>query len=248
VRVPRRYRPLAEALAVFGGATLVIVLLFVVARFVSVVNNFLHVLVALVFLYVPVAVAMRTGHDLRDWGFTARPLGKSLALAGAAFALVFPAFLAGFVLYYQVGCGHAPGGWEELLWPTGVCRRFVGWSGLASPRGPTDPWAAAFSQLVVVALPEELFFRGYLHRRLEEVWKPRFRFLGGGLGLALVVSSALFAVAHIVVELSPARIAVFFPGLLFGWLRSATGSILAPTLVHAGSNLFIEALHRTFIR
>ena len=35
----------------------------------------------------------------------------------------------------------------------------------------------------------------------------------------------------------PRGLSVFFPGLLFGWMRSATGSILAGTICHALSNL-----------
>ena len=227
----------------FGGATLVIAALFVVARFVSLVNDFLHVLVALVFLYTPVVIARRNGTDLVEYGFTLGPVKKGLGLTALCLLLVFPLFAVGFVLYYQLGCGTS-----ELLFPTGVCRRFVGWEGLTDPQPPRQVMSAAFAQVVVIALPEELFFRGYMLHRLEQVWKPRWRVLGGGLGLALVVSSLLFAVSHVVVDMTPARAAVFFPGLLFGWLRSATGSILAPTIVHAASNLYVESLFRTFIR
>jgi membrane protease YdiL (CAAX protease family) len=50
----------------------------------------------------------------------------------------------------------------------------------------------------------------------------------------------------VLVDFDARRLAVFFPGLLFGWMRSATGSILPGVLCHASSNLYIEALHRTF--
>jgi hypothetical protein len=70
--------------------------------------------------------------------------------------------------------------------------------------------------------------------------------LGGGIGKALVLSSALFALGHMLVVFDPRRLAVFFPGLLFGWLRSATGSILAGTICHAASNLFIHLLTRIY--
>ena len=48
-------------------------------------------------------------------------------------------------------------------------------------------------KLVVVALPEELFFRGFLLGLLEKRFPPRRRLLGGGIGLALVLSSLAFA-------------------------------------------------------
>ena len=88
-------------------------------------------------------------------------------------------------------------------------------------------------QLVVVALPEELFFRGCLHRLLEERFPPTRRWLGGGLGVALLLSSLAFALVHLPKNGDPRALATFFPGLLFGWMRSATGSIMPSVLVHA---------------
>jgi membrane protease YdiL (CAAX protease family) len=46
------------------------------------------------------------------------------------------------------------------------------------------------------------------------------------------------------VTLQPWRLATFFPGLLFGWLRARTGGVVAPAVAHALSNLlllFLEA-------
>ncbi len=39
-----------------------------------------------------------------------------------------------------------------------------------------------------------------------------------------------------------ARLAVFFPSLLFGWLRSRTGGIGASTVFHALCNTWSELL------
>ena len=49
------------------------------------------------------------------------------------------------------------------------------------------------TQLLVVALPEEAFFRGYVLSRLREVWPPRCRLWGVPFGRAHVLSAALFA-------------------------------------------------------
>ena len=81
----------------------------------------------------------------------------------------------------------------------------------------------------MVALPEELFFRGFLLGLLEQRFPPKRRILGGGVGLALVISAATFALIHLPKDGDPRALATFFPGLLFGWMRSATGSILAST-------------------
>ena len=66
------------------------------------------------------------------------------------------------------------------------------------------------------------------------------------MGRALVVSAALFAVGHVLVDGNPIRLAVFFPGLVFGWMRARTGSILPGLLFHAMCNLCSEVLHRSF--
>jgi len=39
----------------------------------------------------------------------------------------------------------------------------------------------------------------------------------------------------------PRALATFFPGLLFGWMRSSTKSILAGTLTHASSNILVAS-------
>ena len=104
----------------------------------------------------------------------------------------------------------------------------------------------AFSQLVVVAIPEELFFRGYLMGRLEHVWPPTHRLLGAPVGAALLVSSVLFALGHVLVVPNPQRLAVFFPALVFGWMRARTGSIAAGATFHALCNITSDVLHTSY--
>jgi hypothetical protein len=241
---------LRECLLLFAVATAVVAALWRLAGVVGFVDAYLPALVAIVFLYVPAAFIWRRGEELSSYGLTARPLGKSLALGLGAPAIVFPLFAAGFVVFYQQVCGVHDADWRWLrdVAPPGLCRRFLGWDGFAHPRLPKDALEALFSQLVVVALPEELFFRGLLLGRLEQALPPSRRVLGGGIGWALVLSALLFALGHVLVDLDPRRFAVFFPGLLFGWMRSATGSIMAGTLCHAAANMTIDTLHRTFFR
>ncbi|MBI4508933.1 MAG: CPBP family intramembrane metalloprotease [Deltaproteobacteria bacterium] len=237
-------RPALQAVVVFLGVTGFIALLFQLSRSASLVGSHLHALVAAVFLLVPSWIARRAREDLGEYGFSLRPAWPSLLMAAWVSAIVFSLFLVGFVLFYQATCGGTSWGLENLA--PGLCHRFVGWKGLAEPRAPMDFLDSAITQVVVVAVPEELFFRGYLLRRLEEAFPPRRRLLGGGIGIALATSALLFALGHVLVDGDFRRMAVFFPGLLFGWMRSATGSILAGSIVHAASNLYIEALHRTF--
>lgn len=98
--------------------------------------------------------------------------------------------------------------------------------------------------LFAVALPEEVFFRGFIQTRLALVMRRRLRILNAPVGLHIIVSSALFAISHLVAEPHPYRLAVFFPGLLFGWLREKTGGLLAPILFHAACNILLEFLVR----
>jgi len=101
-------------------------------------------------------------------------------------------------------------------------------------------------QFVVIALPEEAFFRGYLQTSLDRAWPPRWRILGADLGPGWLLASLIFAVGHYLTIRHPARLAVFFPALVFGWLRQRTRGIGAPVLFHAACNLFSAALGRGY--
>jgi membrane protease YdiL (CAAX protease family) len=93
---------------------------------------------------------------------------------------------------------------------------------------------------LLVALPEEFFYRGYLQPRLQR-WPSMASTLIRVAGLqvtgANVATSSLFAVAHFIVGGDPFRLAVFFPSLLFGALRDRTGTIATPLLFHAFCNI-----------
>ena len=101
-------------------------------------------------------------------------------------------------------------------------------------------------QILVVALPEELFYRGWM--QTSWAWSAPgrgVRVLGVRLGAGFLWTQILFAAGHLVV-LQPWRLATFLPGLWFGWLRERHGSIVAPVVAHALSNLFLRALEASF--
>jgi uncharacterized protein len=131
---------------------------------------------------------------------------------------------------------------------------YFGWRSFWMPRGtfslhvqPLEALNEIFGQIVIIALPEEAFYRGYLQSRLDEAlpW-PRVRIFGADVGPALVITSVIFALGHVATIREPSRLAVFFPSLLFGWLRLRTGSVGAGIAFHAMCNLFSEALGRGF--
>jgi uncharacterized protein len=203
-------------------------------------------LVAIMLLYAPLFWAWRRNEDLVTYGLRAEPVGRGLALGlGLPLFVVFPLFLGGYLLFYEIACGSPT---LAVLTPPGACLGFGGWTDIGAPHLDADLAVWALGQLVVVALPEELFFRGFLLHLLERAFPPRRRLWGGGIGWALFISAALFAVIHLPRDGDPRALATFFPGLLFGWMRSATGSILAPTLAHAGSNIFIRILDSMVLR
>ena len=188
--------------------------------------------------------------------------GGRVALVAAL--VVFPPFVLAFWWFYQQVCGGdlrvlSPVLWVEGLTPwagglerflAGLCRTHVGgfWpEGLHVPAS----WAAwhglGFVRQVVeglfaVALAEEVFHRGYLMSALEDLWPPRREVLGAKVGLAAVVSSLMFAVGHLVGMAQAARLATFFPALVFAWLWRRSGSLWAPALFHTAANLLLDLL------
>jgi membrane protease YdiL (CAAX protease family) len=101
-------------------------------------------------------------------------------------------------------------------------------------------------QLFVIALPEEAFYRGYLQTAFDDAFKRRWRLLGADVGPGLLISAALFALGHFLTEVHPNRLAVFFPALVFGWLRSRTKGVGAGVAFHALCNLFAAYLARSY--
>lgn len=147
----------------------------------------------------------------------ARAALVALGLAVALAALCFPPFALGYA----------------KLWAPG--RAFVA-------RLPADWLDRVSGQLLVVALPEEAFFRGYLQSALDARWPRRWKVLGAELGPGWLVSAVIFAVGHLLTVPQPGRLAVFFPALVFGWLRARTAGIGAGVAFHAACNLFSSAL------
>jgi len=156
-----------------------------------------------------------------DWRRILKETAISIAWVLLLVAIVFPPFWFGFKLF-----------WHARM-------PFV----LVFPKSPLEDIAG---QLLVVALPEEAFFRGYLQTELDDIWGRKIRFLGADLGMGWFISAIIFAVGHFLTTPSPARLAVFFPALLFGWLRARTGGIGAGVLFHALCNLFSALLARGY--
>lgn len=172
--------------------------------------------------------------DARTW----RAFGRGALAALAVAAVVFPAFAAGFWAYAEL-LPHLPDGVARALAPYGGAPRLA-------PRLPDRLALLALVQVLVVALPEEMFYRGWMQTAWARAAPGRgVTVLGARLGAGFLWTQLLFAAGHLVV-LQPWRLATFFPGLLFGWLRERTGGVAAPVVLHALSNLFIATLEASF--
>lgn len=222
-------------------------------------------LVAMLFLYAPgvadawlrcqaastpglraVWAAWRRGDSLDPYGFRLAPVRQGLTIAALSIAVMVPVFAAGYLAFYDIACGSPL---LAHLVPRQLCTHYAGLAGVHMPAVLTRDFAEfCLIQVVVVALPEELFFRGFLLHLLEQRFPPRRRIWGGGVGIALVLSALAFAVIHIPKDGDPRALATFFPALLFGWMRSATGSILASTVTHGAANILVRVLELSVLR
>lgn len=157
--------------------------------------------------------------------------------------------------------------WAVLLGALFFVPFFFGWRWFWRPPGgfsfvfrTNEALNEVFGQLVIIALPEEAFYRGYLQSRLDEALPGfgssrgasgelvprRLRVFGAEIGPAILVTSVVFALGHLATIHDPARLAVFFPSLVFGWLRQRTGGVGAGIAFHASCNLFSELLGKGF--
>lgn len=242
-------RPLREVLVVFTLTTLATVALTFASAVLPGLEGYVPLLVGAVFLVSALKLAQRDPEGMRRHGIDLAgvltppdpedprppgPLGvfdlaralraaapHALRESGVAVALallIFPPFALGFWLY------HAPP--TAFRWTL-----------------PEELPSFAFTQLLVVALPEEALFRGWMQTRLGDRWPARRRLLGVDVDVrALLLQAALFALLHFASIPHPARLAVFFPGLLFGWIRAWRGGIGAAMLFHALCNVLAELL------
>lgn len=114
------------------------------------------------------------------------------------------------------------------------------------PTLPPEPLQLAFTQLLLVGLSEEFFFRGYLQTQLDAHYGRPNRFLGAPWGRGLIYAALLFGLCHIVHgDLSRMRVAFF--GLFAGWLRERTGTIAVPAAYHGFANLLYDFMARSMV-
>jgi membrane protease YdiL (CAAX protease family) len=189
------------------------------------------------FLYLPVLAMERRGEDYPDYGLTLRTWRTDLKLFLVVSAVVFPLFIAGYGLGLPL-LAHIPREWLHLFTPDLPTPHFAF-------RLPSRFGEWVIDQYFVVALPEEFFYRGYLLTRLRDAWPQGRLFFGVRLGPAFWVTALVFALGHLAI-FQVWRLWVFFPALVFAWLRQRTGSVLAAAAFHGSSNLLLQVLNASF--
>lgn len=208
-----------EVAVASAGIVLLLGCLKHLAALVPLVREHAFTVAAAVQLYVPVGLIGRRG-------ITRETLGLTFARWRADLGAVA-------VLAVVTGVPFAIG---HHFWQTWWLHRTL------APRLPEGLLEDVAVQLGVVALAEELFFRGYLQERMERLWPATRTLLGAPFGRAIVGASVVFALAHFAGEYRVDRLGPFFPGLLFGLLRARTRTIVGSTAYHGLCNLLSDVL------
>jgi len=102
--------------------------------------------------------------------------------------------------------------------------------------------SAVVFQFFFAGFGEEILFRGYFQSKLNEDFGRHWRLKGVYFGPGLLIAAALFGVLHLMNPFNPlmgkfeldllSGIGSFFFGLLFGFVREKTGTVLSASLAH----------------
>ena len=82
---------------------------------------------------------------------------------------------------------------------------------------------------IAAAFIEETFYRGWLQTLLTRKIKPF---------AAIIITSLIFALSHLIVLVGWLRVATFFPGIIMGILRHRGGSVMPAIIYHAVCNIW----------
>ena len=207
---PRRLPLEAAVLTVFAAGATVLILHLDAAW----VRRNQGLFIAAIWLYLPLLAAWLKKIEFASLGLGRPPVWLSLALVGLWVLISYPPFYLAW-------------GWVQVY-------HFGQTFQLARPQGLLN---LILVQTLAIALPEEVFFRGYLQSRLNLICGRPWRLWSAEIGPGLFATALVFTLCHLLISVNWLRIAIFFPALLFGWMRERTNSLLAPILFHALSNL-----------
>jgi len=206
-------------------------------------------LVPILFIYTPVWLCKIRGVHPDLYPIALPPFrdpewGESFRLAAVVIAVVFIPWIIGYHLYQTllvpelVGMACDLGVRQACALP--VAEPWPAW------RLPSEPARLVAYHVFFVALPEEFFYRGYLQTRLDEAFGVKWRLLGADVGWGWVITCLIFAFGHSIVVVQWWHFAIFFPSLVFGWMRARTGGVVAGALFHAFCNVAVNFLDTAY--
>jgi len=110
---------------------------------------------------------------------------------------------------------------------------------------------------VFIGPGEEILFRSYIQSRLNEAFGRSYRFFGVNWGWGLVITSLLFGFWHVLAPFNPILgkfdlmwphgFWAFFLGLILGFIREKSGSVVAPAILHGVVNYPPQAIVYTLL-
>ena len=189
------------------------------------------------FLYLPEVSMRRRGEGFREYGVGLRTSRQEVVLTLSLLLVTLPLFIAGYFAFLQA-LPLLPDAVRHLVAPYPREWHF-------SLRLPDRFAEWVIDQYFVVALPEEFFYRGFVQTRLRDAWPGGRKLFGARLGPAFWLTAVLFALGHLAI-FQVWRLGVFFPALLFGWLRERTGSVMGAAFLHGSFNLSMLVLEASF--
>jgi membrane protease YdiL (CAAX protease family) len=240
---PLRGKVFGEVVALWLCVLVVIRLIVIAVEGLGLHDVFL-VLVPILFMYAPVWMCQVRGVDSYDYPLAlpafrdTRAYARAFKLAAFVSAVVVAPWL---ILYHYWQTAWLPGSLELICDYGALC-------GIRAPAAsfswtlPSEPVKLVGYHLFFVAIPEEFFYRGYLQTRLDEAFEPKWRVFGAQLGWGWLITCIIFAFGHSIIQVQWWHFAIFFPSLIFGWMRARTGGIVAGALFHAWANITAATL------
>ncbi|MGD8925859.1 MAG: JDVT-CTERM system glutamic-type intramembrane protease [Thioalkalispiraceae bacterium] len=98
---------------------------------------------------------------------------------------------------------------------------------------PAMPWLQLLMVLLIYPVLEEIVFRGLVLEFVSRHVHARFGLLSG----ANLLTSVLFVAAHLIYNAWAWALLVFFPSLVFGYLKERHQSLISPVVMHSFYNL-----------
>ena len=213
-----------EAVTVWAAVILGLAAVEVIGLAVPFVHGLTGALAVAAFLYLPSRMLEKRGQDVRDAGWRFDRLPQDLAWSLGACAIVLPLFTLGFWMFPR-WIAALPPALRALLAP------YAG-HGVDFAFPLTFDFFGQVAGNAAVAFSEEFFYRGYMTMRFEERLRPVS---------AALLAAALFALGHLLTP-APWRLAVFFPALLFAFLRNRTRTIVGASICHFLCNVWLLVL------